>query len=740
METRRLDEKLTVAGQSTVWGLKLDDSNALYQHGMPFDPFSHRRRLRAATLDGRTYLYAIHTDKLYRLAFDQNADRNLTVGQPPRYAVVGTPLQHKLLVPPGGKMQATVLRGPAAIQVAPDGLLTWTPAQNDLGHHDVKIRLECGEDVSFLRMPIDVLAAGADPAHAPQEQHPIQQTEACLCAGADGKSLVLVSGTELKVLSADGRSVLKKVELPQALRQVGDRARCYVGLTERSVVLIDKTSLKAREVNLPGQYPDCLTLHPKSTFSYVIVRGATLANEGTVKESEIAVIDETAGTAKVSDKAFGQCLAMDPRGKYLYSCMYGTNLVAMAVDRWGGVWEVREGAGALVAYTVQGATLKPAKAVACGDASQIAVNADGSALACRDAFGLAFYKFKGQDLKVASSFEQVGTDNGRLVMHPFLPFAAVFDLGKLTFVDHSGKALADKVDLQDDGLDPWAKPLGFSLDGCSLLIQCLDRRGDPVVRVLWLKLTRDELAKLPRGGALARPGAPSMTGEEGPEPAAAKVREKDIEALLPAGQGTKLSSREIGRKYLDSVVLIQSEEESGTGVVVGGGGYILTCQHVVGDSNRLKVSYRLTMGADVKMIGAEADVVASDQKKDLALLRIKNAPGLRAVRLGEAAKVETGDAVTAIGNPGLGDTTLNWTVTDGIVSNPRQSVRGRTLLQTSAQVNPGSSGGPLFDETGGLIGIVVLKGVQKEQVGFAVPADQVRAFLKACVSPGAKNR
>ena len=50
-----------------------------------------------------------------------------------------------------------------------------------------------------------------------------------------------------------------------------------------------------------------------------------------------------------------------------------------------------------------------------------------------------------------------------------------------------------------------------------------------------------------------------------------------------------------------------------------------------------------------------------------------------------------------IGNPGLGQTVLNHTMTEGIVSNPRRTIRGGTYIQTSAAVNPGSSGGPMFD-------------------------------------------
>lgn len=88
-----------------------------------------------------------------------------------------------------------------------------------------------------------------------------------------------------------------------------------------------------------------------------------------------------------------------------------------------------------------------------------------------------------------------------------------------------------------------------------------------------------------------------------------------------------------------------------------------------------------------------------------------------------------------IGNPGLGQTVLNHTMTEGIVSNPRRTIRGGTYIQTSAAVNPGSSGGPMFDSHGNVIGLVVLK-ADIEGTGFAVSLTDISACLKASVTIG----
>ena len=84
-----------------------------------------------------------------------------------------------------------------------------------------------------------------------------------------------------------------------------------------------------------------------------------------------------------------------------------------------------------------------------------------------------------------------------------------------------------------------------------------------------------------------------------------------------------------------------------------------------------------------------------------------------------------------IGHPGPGDTTLNYTMTDGTVSNPPRSPGNLAYLKTTAKVNLGSSGAPVFNEYGQVIGLVVLKG-RTEAAGFALPVDRIQEFLKSC--------
>ena len=116
-------------------------------------------------------------------------------------------------------------------------------------------------------------------------------------------------------------------------------------------------------------------------------------------------------------------------------------------------------------------------------------------------------------------------------------------------------------------------------------------------------------------------------------------------------------------------------------------------------------------------------------------MKITPASPLVTASLSPRTKIEAGERVTVIGNPGLEQTVLNHTMTEGIVSNPRRTIRGGTYIQTSAAVNPGSSGGPMFDSRGNVIGLVVLK-ADIEGTGFAVSLTDISAFLKASVTIG----
>jgi len=121
-------------------------------------------------------------------------------------------------------------------------------------------------------------------------------------------------------------------------------------------------------------------------------------------------------------------------------------------------------------------------------------------------------------------------------------------------------------------------------------------------------------------------------------------------------------------------------------------------------------------------------IVAMNKFQDLSLLKIedKDAPKFASVALGDSDALAVGERVFAIGSP-LG---LERTVTEGIVSTKTRQLMGELYLQTTTQINPGNSGGPLFNTRGEVIGVTNMKLAFGEGLGFAIPVEAVRYFLK----------
>ncbi len=170
---------------------------------------------------------------------------------------------------------------------------------------------------------------------------------------------------------------------------------------------------------------------------------------------------------------------------------------------------------------------------------------------------------------------------------------------------------------------------------------------------------------------------------------------------------------------------------AGSGVIISPNGYIVTNDHVISGAN--SISVRLHDGTTL-----DAALVATDAQTDLAVIRVEGTD-LPAAVFGKSADLIVGQPVVAIGNP-LGR--LGGTVTDGIISAKDRVItvgeEHMTLLQTNAAVNPGNSGGGLFDCQAHLIGIVNSKssGSDVEGLGFAIPIDTARKVIEQLITQG----
>jgi S1-C subfamily serine protease len=172
----------------------------------------------------------------------------------------------------------------------------------------------------------------------------------------------------------------------------------------------------------------------------------------------------------------------------------------------------------------------------------------------------------------------------------------------------------------------------------------------------------------------------------------------------------------------------------GSGVLISPNGHALTNSHVVGGQNRVAVT---THDGDV----LEGEVVGDDPATDLALLRVV-ANDLPAAMLGESAGLRVGQLVVAMGNP-YG---FQSTVSTGVVSAQGRSMRSQqgrlidNVVQHTAPLNPGNSGGPLVDSLGRVVGINTAIIVMAQGLGFAVPADTARWVVGEFLAHGRVRR
>ena len=168
----------------------------------------------------------------------------------------------------------------------------------------------------------------------------------------------------------------------------------------------------------------------------------------------------------------------------------------------------------------------------------------------------------------------------------------------------------------------------------------------------------------------------------------------------------------------------------GSGFIIESSGLVVTNNHVIADAD--EVSVILNDGTTLK-----AELIGTDKKTDLALLKVTPAKPLTAVKFGDSDKLRLGEWVVAIGNP----FSLGGTVTAGIVSARNRDIQSGpydNYIQTDAAINRGNSGGPLFNLDGEVIGVntaIISPSGGSIGIGFAVPSktalaviDQLREF------------
>jgi S1-C subfamily serine protease len=175
-------------------------------------------------------------------------------------------------------------------------------------------------------------------------------------------------------------------------------------------------------------------------------------------------------------------------------------------------------------------------------------------------------------------------------------------------------------------------------------------------------------------------------------------------------------------------------EASGSGVIFAPDGYVLTNDHVVQGAKQLFVS--LTNGTT-----HEAVMVGTDPATDLAVIRADSA-NLPFATLGESASLRVGQLVIAMGNP-FG---FQSTVSTGVVSALGRALRSRegrlieNIIQHTAPLNPGSSGGPLVDSRGRVVGLNTAIILGAQGIGFSIPSDTAKWVVSQLLTLGRVRR
>ncbi|MCD7862333.1 MAG: trypsin-like peptidase domain-containing protein [Lachnospiraceae bacterium] len=214
----------------------------------------------------------------------------------------------------------------------------------------------------------------------------------------------------------------------------------------------------------------------------------------------------------------------------------------------------------------------------------------------------------------------------------------------------------------------------------------------------------------------------------GEEKTAAEVYAENVNATV--GITTSITTNYFGYESTSAA--------SGSGFVISSDGYILTCYHVIEDSDSITVTSYDGSSYDAELIGY-------DESNDVAVLKI-DATDLQTVVLGDSDALNVGDGVVAIGNP-LGE--LTFSLTYGVVSALNRSVTLSTnvtmeLIQTDCAINSGNSGGALFNMYGEVVGIVNAKysssssssSASIDNIGFAIPISDVINIVTSIIETG----
>ncbi len=249
---------------------------------------------------------------------------------------------------------------------------------------------------------------------------------------------------------------------------------------------------------------------------------------------------------------------------------------------------------------------------------------------------------------------------------------------------------------------------------------------------------RAEIPVVPEAGQASETGL-SVGAQviSGAKPSTVAALVSDFRSEEISFRGAKEAG--IFRDGAPAVVMVATDGGSiGSGSLISSAGQIITNWHVVEGEDQVSVVFfpTKTMPSSEDYVVLPAKVAATDETKDLALLKLGSPPppDAKLMKLGEIGNLQIGDDTHAIGHPH----SYAWTYTKGYVSSFRPTFQWVTesgieheadVIQTQTPINPGNSGGPLLNDNGEMIGVNSFLDGEGQALNFAVAINEVRTFL-----------
>ncbi|QDV36010.1 S1C family serine protease [Tautonia plasticadhaerens] len=233
-----------------------------------------------------------------------------------------------------------------------------------------------------------------------------------------------------------------------------------------------------------------------------------------------------------------------------------------------------------------------------------------------------------------------------------------------------------------------------------------------------IRVPLDQVLRRGDPGEVAPPGSSAPASSPGPADGFYEARSLDPRPV-----------NELVNTFGEAVVSIETPSGLGSGFIINPEGFAVTNAHVIEGETRISaILYQRTSSGWRRKKIEDVQIIAVNPFLDLALLKLPPQDGLKLehVVLGTLDDLDAGDGTFAVGNP-LG---LERSVSQGILSTLNRNFEGLVYLQTDAAINPGNSGGPLFNLRGEVIGVTNMKASAGDNLGFAIPINYVKDFLR----------